>query len=134
MRQHLELTLANRELAHSAITAHKDQRSHMPTVGPRNKCSQQWLNTHLHVVANAARVHVVGVNDNKWGFYIVTSLECRVHLLSARYEKKKTPPSALRLRQRTKGESFTNVTCVICVESRQEADKRSALRAQCNEV
>lgn len=53
-------------------------------------------------VDNAARVHVVGVNDNKWVFfYIVTSLECRVHLLSARYQKKKKK-SRPALRQRTR--------------------------------
>lgn len=56
-------------------------------------------------------------------FYIVTSLECRVHLLSARYY-------SLGLRQRTSGQSFTNVcydaivvgrraggtVCSVCVE------------------
>lgn len=33
-------------------------------------------------------------------FYIVTSLECRVHLLSARYQKKKKSRPALRERTR----------------------------------
>lgn len=53
------------------------------------KCLQEGIitpnKTKECTSLNTSRIHVVGANDNKW-LYIVTSLECRVHLLSARYQ------------------------------------------------
>ncbi len=80
-------------------------------------------------MANATRVHVVGVNENKWVFYIVTSLECRVHLLSARYQKKKSPLVYVNARQA----SHSPTLLTSFPQSPGGAGRLSALPAQCAE-